>query len=293
MILVTGASGGVGTALCLALAREGEHLVLTARDEGRLEALAARVRTAGGTASTHPCDLRDQEAVSALAAQVLAQHGTPQAVVSLAGHSIRRDLTQTFGRPHDLVRLTGTNLLGPAALLLALLEPMCAAGRGRLIAVTSASARIPTPGWAAYGASKAGLDTWLRALRPQAAQHGVQITVVELPLVATAMAAPTYGRAPRGALTPEQAAWRVLRALRSRRTLHSPLWSRIGAVLSQAAPSIAAEAAGRAEHLLRRVTVREHPRAGRGHGDRPTPQPASRPASRYLRARPLGRGRRS
>lgn len=268
MILVTGASGGVGAALCLALAREKEHLVLTARDEERLEALAVRVRAAGGTASVHPCDLRDQEAVATLAAQVLAEHGTPEAVISLAGHSIRRDLTETFGRPHDLVRLTGTNLLGPATLLLALLEPMCAAGRGRLVAVTSASARIPAPGWAAYGASKAGLDSWLRALRPQAARHGVQIVVVELPLVATAMAAPTYGAAPRGALTPAQGARRVLRALRSRRTLHSPLWSRLGAVLSQAAPALAAEAAGRGEHLLRRVTVREQTRAAAGHSPR-------------------------
>lgn len=166
MILVTGATGGVGSEVCLALAARGEHLALTARDEERLAVLADRVRAAGGTASVHPCDLRDQSAVAELAANVLAHHGAPEAVLSLAGHSIHRDLETTFGRPHDLVRLTGTNLLGPASLLLALLEPMCAAGHGRIVAVTSASARIPTPGWAAYGASKAGLDAWLRALRP-------------------------------------------------------------------------------------------------------------------------------
>ena len=58
------------------------------------------------------------------AAEVLALHGAPSAVVSLAGHSLRRSLADTIGRPHDLVRLTGTNMLGPAALLLALLAPM-------------------------------------------------------------------------------------------------------------------------------------------------------------------------
>lgn len=257
MILVTGATGGIGTALCLALAARGEHLVLTARDEGRLTALADRVRTAGGTASVHPCDLRDQQAVAALAAEVLAVHGTPSAVVSLAGHSIRRDLAQTFGRPHDLVRLTGTNMLGPATLMLAVLEPMCAAGQGRIVAVTSASARIPTPGWAAYGASKAGLDSWLRALRPQAARRGVRIVVVEMPLVATAMAAPSYGDAPRGALSPDQAAARVLRALETRHTLLSPAWARLGAVLSQTAPGPAAVGAGGAGRVLRRLAARE------------------------------------
>lgn len=243
MIVLTGATGGIGTALALALARRGEHLVLTARDEARLDTLAVRVREAGGTAIVHPCDLRDQEAVSQLAVDVL-ERGVPEAVVSLAGHSIRRGLGDTFGRPHDLVRLAGTNLLGPATLILALLEPMCARGSGQVVAVTSAATRIPTPGWAAYGATKSGLDTWLRALRPEAAARGVGISVVEMPLVATAMAAPTYGSRPRGALSPEQAAAMVLRALDGTRSLVSPWWVRIGAVLSQAAPAPAAHLAG-------------------------------------------------
>lgn len=269
MILVTGASGGVGRDVCLALAARGEQLVLTARDVTRLEAVAAAVRAAGGDAWVLPCDLRDQQAVAELAETVLAEHGTPEAVISLAGHSIRRTLEQSFGRPHDLVRLTGTNLLGPAALLLAMLEPMCTAGHGRVIAVTSASSRIPTPGWAAYGASKAALDTWLRALRPQAARHGVRIAIVELPLVATGMATPTYGSAPRGALSPAGAARRVLHALDAPRTLLSPPWARAGAVLAQAAPSLSAAAAGRAGDLLRRLAPRERTGLGAGAPDEP------------------------
>ena len=256
MILVTGASGGVGTALCLELAARGEDLALTARDRGRLEALAERVRAAGGTATVHPCDLRDQEAVAELAAEVLALHGAPSAVVSLAGHSLRRSLEDTIGRPHDLVRLTGTNMLGPAALLLALLAPMSRAGGGQFLAATSASARIPTPGWAAYGASKAGLDAWLRAVRPEAERAGVRITIVELPLVATAMAAPTYGTSPRGALSPEKAATRILRALDRSPSLVSPLWARAGAALSQAAPALAARGAGATAGIARRLAER-------------------------------------
>lgn len=256
MILVTGASGGVGTALCLRLAARGADLALTARDRGRLEQLAAGVRAAGGTASVHPCDLREQEAVAALAEELLATRGTPSAVVSLAGHSLHRSLADTVGRPHDLVRLTGTNMLGPAALLLALLDPMRRAGGGRMVAVTSASARIPTPGWAAYGASKSGLDAWLRAVRPEAERAGVRITIVELPLVATEMAVPTYGEAPRGALTVEQAADRVLRGLDRSPTLISPAWARCGAVLAQAAPALAARGAGAGAELARRLAVR-------------------------------------
>lgn len=256
MIVLTGATGGIGTAVATALADRGEHLVLTARDEPRLQALAERVRALGGSAVVRPCDLRDQDAVAELAAYILAEDGVPEAVLSLAGHSIHRGLTASFGRPHDLVRLSGTNMLGPATLILAVLEPMCAAGHGRIVAVTSAATRIPTPAWAAYGSSKAGLDTWLRAIRPDAAAHGVGVAIVEMPLVATTMAAPTYGAAPRGALTAHQAAQRVLRALDSRRSLISPGWARLGAVLSQAAPTLAARAAGAGGRAAQRLSRR-------------------------------------
>lgn len=286
MILVTGASGGVGRGVCLALAARGEQLVLTARDGDRLEAVADEVRAAGGEAWVLPCDLRDQQAVGKLAETVLADHGTPEAVISLAGHSLRRSLEESFGRPHDLVRLTGTNLLGPAALLLAMLEPMCAAGRGRIIAVTSASARIPTPGWAAYGASKAALDAWLRALRPQAARHGVRIAIVELPLVATAMAAPTYGSAPRGALSPADAARRVLHALDVPRTLLSPPWARTGAVLAQAAPTLSAAAAGRVGDLFQRLASRGRSSPGAGRVGEPGAGEPSAGVSTDRRIRP-------
>ena len=265
MIVLTGATGGIGTALALHLAARGEHLVLTARDTDRLEQLAVQVRSAGGTASLHPCDMRDQDAVTDLVRRVLAE-GVPDAVVVLAGHSIRRRLEASFGRPHDLVRLAGTNMLGPATLVLGLLEPMCARGSGRIVAVTSAATRIPTPGWAAYAATKSGLDTWLRALRPEATARGVGVSIVEMPLVATAMAAPTYGAAPRGAMTPQQGAAMVLRGLESRRTLVSPLWVRAGAVLSQAAPSTAARLAGVGGEVTARLLRRDRPGGPMGTG---------------------------
>lgn len=257
MIVVTGASGEIGTALALRLAARGEHLVLTSRDRSRLEELAAQVTERGGSASVRPADLRDQKQVQALADEILAEDGVPQAVISLAGHSIHRDLDATFGRPHDLVRLTGTNMLGPATLVLGLLESMAARGSGRILVVTSAATRIPAPGWAAYGASKAGLDTWLRAIRPDAARHGVSVAVMEMPLVATAMASPTYGAAPRGALSTDQAAGRLLRALDGRRSLYSPWWARLGALASAASPAPASRAAGWGGALGTRMLSRD------------------------------------
>lgn len=255
-VLVTGASGGIGAAVARRLARPGARLVLTGRDTAVLEELAREVRARGARARVLPCDLRDAAAVAALAQEVLAREGAPSALLCCAGRSLHRPLERTFDRPDDLARMCAVNLVGTAGLILPLLEAMCAAGRGTVVAVTSASTRIPVPGWAAYGASKAGLDTWLRAVRPEAARRGVRLAVVEVPLVATAMSAPLYGTRPRGALTAEQAATLVLRALVPGRTLVSPLWARVGAPIAQAAPALSARAAEGAGRLALRIARR-------------------------------------
>src|SRR5690625_5371164 len=98
MIVLTGASGGIATALATRLAARGKHLVLTARDRPRLEALATRVTEQGGSASVRPANLRDQEQVQALVQEILAQDGVPEAVICLTGHSIHRDLDAKIGR---------------------------------------------------------------------------------------------------------------------------------------------------------------------------------------------------
>lgn len=244
LTVVTGASGGIGAGIVAALAQPGARLVLTARNADALERVAEQARSRGAEVSVRPCDLRDQDAVARCAARILEHDGVPETLICCAGRSLHRPLARSFARPDDLGRLSAVNLVGTAGLILALLEPMCAAGKGTVVAVTSASARIPAPGWAAYTASKAGLDSWLRSMRPEAARCGVRIAIVEVPLVATPMSAPLYGTAPRGALSPEQGSAFVLRALQSHRTLVSPVWSRIAAPIAQAAPTAAARAAG-------------------------------------------------
>ena len=106
-----------------------------------------------------------------------------------------------------------TNFTAPMSVGVLLGQHMKRQGHGTIIALSSVAGQRVRRSNFVYGASKAGLDAWLRPIRPEAEQAGVRITVVELPLVATAMAAPTFGDRPRGALTPAQAAARVLRGL--------------------------------------------------------------------------------
>ena len=91
--LVTGASKGLGRAMALALAKNGAHVVLAARDKAKLESVAAEVTAAGGTASVFVADKTQEDQVAALEAQISAQVGKIQILINNAGTNLRKDIT--------------------------------------------------------------------------------------------------------------------------------------------------------------------------------------------------------
>src|SRR5205807_192933 len=104
VVLVTGASSGVGKATARRLGAAGAPVLLVARRTELLEELRDQIAAEGGTAFVHPCDLADPERAGALAADVLAQHGHVDVVVSNAGVSIRRWLSESYDRFDDFER---------------------------------------------------------------------------------------------------------------------------------------------------------------------------------------------
>lgn len=235
-VVVTGASRGVGRAAAVRLAAAGAHVVLLARGAAALDEVADRVRGRGGCATTVTVDLRDTDAATAAAERVVADHGAPAVLVSNAGHSIHRDLADYTDRFHDVQRLAGVNLLGPIALALPLLDAMRSARSGHVVSVGSAGMSLPGPGWSAYVATKAGLDGWLRSVAPELRPHGVAVTSIHLPLTRTAMSAPTYTGSPLPALSADDAATWVCRAVLTRPRVVAPWWSRVGGAMTQALP---------------------------------------------------------
>lgn len=235
-VVITGASRGIGAQLAVRLAAVGARVLLLARDAAALDRVAARC---GPQARAYPVDLRDTAAARAVGEQLLAEHGTPAVLVANAGHSIRRSVAASTDRFHDIERLTGVNFTGPVALTLPLLAAMRADGGGHLVWVGSAGVGLPGPGFSAYLATKAAFESWLRSLGPEAAADGVQISTVHLPLVRTAMSAPTRGYDRLPALTADDAAALLCRAITDRPRLISPWWARLGSVLTAAAPATA------------------------------------------------------
>jgi NAD(P)-dependent dehydrogenase (short-subunit alcohol dehydrogenase family) len=236
-VVVTGSSRGIGAEAAQRLALAGARVVLLSRDQAALDGVAEHIRRRGGEAHVIAADLRDPDAAGAAAERILREVGTPDLVVSNAGHSIRRRLLDYADRPHDVARTIGVNYVGPVALLQVLIPAMADAGRGHIVSIGSTSIDIPAPGWSVYGASKTAFDAWLRAVAPELAPMGIAVTSIHLPLVRTAMSAPTYGSAA-PAMRPVDAAKLIARAIVDRPRLISPWWSRLAGGVLVAFPGL-------------------------------------------------------
>ncbi len=236
VVLVTGASYGLGEATARRLAASGATVLLAARSADRLEEIAAEIEAAGGDARAHAADLTDTASVEGLAAWALAQRGHVDVVVSNAGKSIRRSVELSYDRFHDFERTIGVNYLGPIRLLLALLPSMRARGEGHIVNVSTIGARIaPGPRWGAYQASKSAFDIWLRSAAPELRADGVTATSVYMALIHTRMSAPTpiYRHVP--GQTPEQAAGTIGLAIARKPRSIAPWWSPVADVATTAA----------------------------------------------------------
>lgn len=173
--LITGASSGIGAALARALAARAAPLVLTARRQERLEALATELRHHHGIAAiVLPADLADpggpQQLLNAIAAQGLEIDG----LVNNAGFGLRGDFhSQSWEQAGAMLRVM---VHAPVQLTGALLPAMRARGRGRIVNVASLAGLVPgLAGSTLYSASKAFLIRFSQALAAENSGHGIRV----------------------------------------------------------------------------------------------------------------------
>jgi NAD(P)-dependent dehydrogenase (short-subunit alcohol dehydrogenase family) len=213
VIVVTGASSGIGREVAKKIGEAGGTVVLVARTREKLEELRDEVAESGGTAHVHPADLSDMEDIDRVADEILEQHGAVDILVNNAGRSIRRSVEASYDRFHDYERTMQLNYFGAVKLILKLLPVMREQKSGHIVNVSSIGVQTNTPRFSAYVASKAALDAFSRCLAPEVVGDGVSVTTVYMPLVRTPMIAPTsiYDAFP--TLSPEEAAQLVADAI--------------------------------------------------------------------------------
>lgn len=249
LVVVTGASSGIGATAARQFAAEGAVVLAVARDLTKLTAVCDSITVAGGHAYPLSADLSDIDATEALAAHILAEFGTPDVLVNNAGRSIRRSVADTVDRFHDFQRTMALNYFGAVRLTTALLPAMLDQHRGRIVnVVTWGVAAGSMPNFSAYHASKAALTAFGRSLDDECRGTGVTVSNVGFPLVRTPMIAPTaaYDDAP--ALSADEAADQIVRAAR---TGTPEIYPRYAVVLR----TIAALAPRAAGDLIRRAGI--------------------------------------
>jgi NAD(P)-dependent dehydrogenase (short-subunit alcohol dehydrogenase family) len=181
VVVVTGASAGVGRATVRELARRGAHVGLIARDRQRLEAAAAEVRARGTRACVAPADVSDADALELAAQRIESELGAIDVWVNSAMAAVLAEVTDTT--PEEFKRVLEVTFLGSVHGAQVALRRMLPRDEGVIVQVGSALARRGIPLQATYCASKHAIKGFADSLRAELLHHdsNVRLTLVQLP----------------------------------------------------------------------------------------------------------------
>ena len=189
VVIITGASSGIGEALAYQLADQGARLALAARSADKLNAVAGECDRRGGKALAVPTDVADEEHCKRLIERTVEEYGRVDMLINNAGLAIRG----AFESLPDLVgfkEVMEVNFIGSVHCTYHAL-PHLKQSRGRIVAVSSLSGKAPSPMSIAYGSSKHAMAGFFDSLRIELAGSGVSVTVVYPDFVVTGLVAHT------------------------------------------------------------------------------------------------------
>ena len=238
VVVVTGASSGIGHATALKLGEAGAHVILVARGEEKLAATKAEIEALGGTAFSCTADIADMASCDALVARVTKEHGGCDYLVNNAGRSIRRSIVNSLDRFHDFERTMQLNYFGAIRLIMGFLPRMIERRSGHVINISSIGVLSNAPRFSAYVASKSALDAFAACAGSEFLDKNITFTTINMPLVRTPMIAPTrmYENVP--TLSPEEAAGLVVDAIVRRPVRIATRLGVFGAICHAVAPKV-------------------------------------------------------
>jgi NAD(P)-dependent dehydrogenase (short-subunit alcohol dehydrogenase family) len=250
VVVVTGASSGIGEDCAIKLASAGAIVILAARSPDKLAETVAKIQRNGGQAFAYACDISDLADCDSFCKTVLEKHGHVDILINNAGRSIRRSVQHSFDRFHDFERTMQLNFFGALRLIFGFAPTMLARKQGHIINISSIGVLASPPRFSAYVASKAALDAFSWCAASEFADSHVRFTTVNMPLVRTAMIAPTklYDAFP--ALTPDQAADMVMKAVIEKPKRVATALGIVGAMAQALTPGISEFVLNQAFHLF-------------------------------------------
>jgi 3-oxoacyl-[acyl-carrier protein] reductase len=208
VVIVTGASRGIGAEAAVALGAAGASVMLVARESAQIEANARRINAAGGKAAHMACDVANYAACQRVVAHTAHLFGSPDVLVNNAG------VIEPIGAigttdPAEWARSIQINLVGAYYAIRAVLPGMLERGHGDIINVSSGAALRPQEGWSAYCSGKAGLAMVTRSIELEHRAAGIRVfgfqpgtTDTDMQVVIRASGINPISKIPREQLTP-------------------------------------------------------------------------------------------
>jgi short-subunit dehydrogenase len=183
VVVITGASAGIGRAAAIAFAKDGARVVLSARNRERLEQAASEIKASGGQALVVPADVTKREEIAALIGAAMREWGAIHVLVNNAAYGLYAPIESM--PEAELEALFKTNIYGVLYAIQETLPHMKRQGCGQIINITSTQGRIAFPYASSYCMSKHAIEAMSESLRLEVRPFGIDVIVVGPGLTAT------------------------------------------------------------------------------------------------------------
>jgi short-subunit dehydrogenase len=223
-VLISGATFGIGEALCELLAQKDLNLILIGRTESKLVAIKTRLEQKGCRVTYFAIDLRVESETQKVINHIESLETGLDYFVNNAGKSIHRSLYKSLDRFHDFKRTMSINYFASVQLCLGVI-PFLEKSKGGIINVSALNVLLPPmPGWSAYQASKTAFDQWVESNRLELEVNNINISTLYLPLVKTRMIAPNEAYDNYPAMKPGHVAEIIAKLMCKPKRNYKPWW---------------------------------------------------------------------
>ncbi|HYJ89131.1 MAG TPA: SDR family NAD(P)-dependent oxidoreductase [Pyrinomonadaceae bacterium] len=221
VVMITGASSGIGRGLAVELSARGAKVGLVARRSDVLDEVVKEVQSKGGEAAALPADVRSAESIRAAADVLREKLGPIDVLIANAGIGPTRDAARFD--PKEVAEVMNINVVGASNSVAAVLPEMLAAGRGQLVVMSSLAAYRGLPKSAAYCASKAAVSSFFESLRLDLEPKGIDVSIIHPGFIKTPLTAGRHAQLPY-LQELDEAVKKIVGAIEKRRKTYSFPW---------------------------------------------------------------------
>jgi short-subunit dehydrogenase len=221
VVMITGASSGIGRGLAIELGRRGAKLGLVARRAEVIDEVVREVEAAGGKAMALPANVQEVDSISAAGDKLRASFGPIDVLIANAGIGLTRDAANfSAAEVSDVINV---NVIGASNSVAAVIPEMVKRGSGQLVAISSLAAYRGLPRSAAYCASKAAVSAFFESLRLDLEPRGIDVSIIHPGFINTPLTAGRDVKMP-FLMELDDAVKKIVRAMENRRKRYSFPW---------------------------------------------------------------------